>query len=135
VLCGDCVRFCSEIQDIGAIDFAYRGHDAAVLAGVRQIAGRRRVRQLRPVRRRLPDRRAHAAFGNRGAVWKALNDPAKIVVAQIAPAVRVAIGELFGMPPGESTRGQMVAALKRLGFDRVFRHVVQRRFDGDRGGE
>ena len=42
------------------------------------------------------------------------------MVAQIAPAVRVAIGELFGMPPGESTRGQMVAALKRLGFDRVY---------------
>ena len=41
-------------------------------------------------------------------------------MAQIAPAVRVAIGELFGMPPGESTRGQMVAALKRLGFDRVY---------------
>ena len=53
-------------------------------------------------------------------VWKALDDPTKTVVAQIAPAVRVAIGELFGMPPGESTRGQMVAALKRLGFDRVY---------------
>ena len=42
------------------------------------------------------------------------------MVVQIAPAVRVAIGELFGMPPGESTRGQMVAALKRLGFDHVY---------------
>jgi NADH-quinone oxidoreductase subunit G len=53
-------------------------------------------------------------------VWKALNDPAKTVVAQIAPAVRVAIGEAFGLTPGESTRGQMVAALKRLGFDKIY---------------
>ncbi len=42
------------------------------------------------------------------------------MVVQVAPAVRVAMGELFGMPPGESTRGQMVAALKRLGFDKVY---------------
>jgi NADH-quinone oxidoreductase subunit G len=53
-------------------------------------------------------------------VWKALNDPAKTVVAQVAPAVRVAIGEHFGLPAGESSRGQMVAALKRLGFNRVY---------------
>jgi NADH-quinone oxidoreductase subunit G len=53
-------------------------------------------------------------------VWKALNDPTKTVVAQVAPAVRVALGEEFGMVPGTSTSGQMVAALKRLGFEKVY---------------
>ena len=53
-------------------------------------------------------------------VWRALNDPVKTVVAQIAPAVRVAIGEAFGLAPGMSVSGQIVAALKRLGFDKVY---------------
>src|SRR5690606_30829364 len=53
-------------------------------------------------------------------VWRALLDPTKFVVAQVAPAVRVALGEEFGLAPGVATSGQMVAALKRLGFDRVY---------------
>ena len=53
-------------------------------------------------------------------VWKALHNPDKVVVAQVAPAVRVAIGEMFGMEPGVTTTGQIAAALKAIGFDRVF---------------
>ena len=53
-------------------------------------------------------------------VWKELEDPNKVVVAQIAPAVRVAIGELFGMKPGTILTGQIVAALKLMNFDKVF---------------
>ena len=53
-------------------------------------------------------------------VWAALNDPDKYVVFQTAPAVRVAIGEEFGMPIGTSVTGKLVAALRRLGFDKVF---------------
>ena len=120
VLCGDCVRFCSEIQGIGAIDFAYRGHDAAVLPAFGKGSGR--AANASTAASAPPC--ARPARSRRGRKWtrfgRRLNDPAKTVVAQIAPAVRVAIGELFGMPPGESTRGQMVAALKRLGFDRVY---------------
>jgi NADH-quinone oxidoreductase subunit G len=119
VLCGDCVRFCSEIQDIGAIDFAYRGHDAAVLPAFGKSLGEGECVNCGQCAAVCPTG-ALTPRSETEEVWKALNDPSKIVVAQIAPAVRVAIGELFGMPPGESTRGQMVAALKRLGFDRVF---------------
>ncbi len=119
VLCGDCVRFCSEIQDIGAIDFAYRGHDAAVLPAFGKHLGGGECVNCGQCAAVCPTG-ALTPRSETEEVWKALNDPAKIVVAQIAPAVRVAIGELFGMPPGESTRGQMVAALKRLGFDRVY---------------
>ena len=119
VLCGDCVRFCSEIQGIGAIDFAYRGHDAAVLPAFGKDLGEGECVNCGQCAAVCPTG-ALTPRSEIDEVWKALNDPAKTVVAQIAPAVRVAIGELFGMPAGESTRGQMVAALKRLGFDKVY---------------
>ncbi|MEI3424451.1 MAG: [Fe-Fe] hydrogenase large subunit C-terminal domain-containing protein [Christensenellales bacterium] len=53
-------------------------------------------------------------------VWAALNDPDKYVVFQTAPAVRVAIGEEFGMPIGTRCTGKMVSAIRRLGADKVF---------------
>lgn len=53
-------------------------------------------------------------------VWAALNDPDKYVVFQTAPAVRVAIGEEFGLPIGTRCTGKMVAAIRRLGADKVF---------------
>ena len=55
-----------------------------------------------------------------GAVWEALGDPNKHVVVQTAPAIRVALGEEFGEAPGSIVTGQMVAALRTLGFDKVF---------------
>ncbi len=53
-------------------------------------------------------------------VWAALEDPARHVVVQEAPAIRATLGEEFGLPPGSLVTGQMIAALRRLGFDRVF---------------
>jgi NADH-quinone oxidoreductase subunit G len=53
-------------------------------------------------------------------VWRALDDPDKIVLAQTAPSIQVTLGELFGMPPGTVVTGKLVAALRRLGFDKVF---------------
>lgn len=119
ILCGDCVRFCAEVQSVGAIDFAYRGHDAAVLPAFDRGLGEGECVNCGQC----------AAICTTGAltprleiepVWAALNDPKKFVVAQVAPAVRVALGEEFGLEPGTATSGQMVAALKRLGFDRVY---------------
>jgi NADH-quinone oxidoreductase subunit G len=54
------------------------------------------------------------------AVWQALHDPAKTVVAQVAPAVRVALGEIFGLPPGTVSSSQLVTALRRLGVAKVY---------------
>lgn len=119
ILCGDCVRFCAEVQSVGAIDFAFRGHDAAVLPAFGNGLGEGECINCGQC----------AAVCTTGAltprpeievVWQALHDPTKFVVAQVAPAVRVAIGEEFGLPPGSATSGQMVAALKRLGFERVY---------------
>ncbi len=53
-------------------------------------------------------------------VWAALDDPDQVVVVQTAPAIRAALGEEFGLPPGTLVTGEMVAALRRLGFDKVF---------------
>lgn len=119
ILCGDCVRVCAEVQGIGVLDFINRGSEAEVspafgknLADV-DCVNCGQCASVCPtgalvVRSEIED------------VFKALNDPTKVVIAQIAPAVRVAIGEEFGFQPGEVAMGQMVAALKKMGFDKVF---------------
>jgi NADH-quinone oxidoreductase subunit G len=119
VLCGDCVRVCDEIQSVGAIDFAYRGHDAAVIPSFgRGLADVECVNcgQCASV---CPTG-ALAPKSEMDEVWKLLHNPEYTVVAQVAPAVRVALGECFGMEPGAITIGQMIAAMKMLGFDQVY---------------
>ncbi|MCE5323251.1 [FeFe] hydrogenase, group A [bacterium] len=119
ILCGDCVRACNEIQSIGAIDFVGRGAKTAVLP-----AFGKDLNQVECVYCGLC-----ASVCPTGAltprsevdeVWKDLDNPKKTVVAQIAPAVRVALGEQFGLEPGTITTGQIAAALKSMGFDRVY---------------
>jgi NADH-quinone oxidoreductase subunit G len=119
VLCGDCVRFCSEIQGIGAIDFAHRGHQAAVLPAFGKGLGEGECVNCGQCAAVCPTG-ALTPRAEVDEVWQALSDPARTVIAQIAPAVRVALGEAFGLPPGTLTSGTMVAALKRLGFEKVF---------------
>jgi NADH-quinone oxidoreductase subunit G len=119
ILCGDCVRFCAEIQSVGAIDFAYRGHDAAVLPAFGQGLGESECINCGQCAA-VCTTGALAPRQEIEAVWAALNDRTKYVVAQVAPAVRVALGEQFGLEPGAASSGQLVAALKRLGFDRVY---------------
>jgi NADH-quinone oxidoreductase subunit G len=119
ILCGDCVRMCSEIQSVGALDFAFRGHDAAVLPafgrglGEVECVGCGQCASVCPTGALAPKLEMEE-------VWRALHDPNKTVVVQVAPAVRVALGECFGMAPGAVTIGQMVAAMKMLGFAHVY---------------
>jgi NADH-quinone oxidoreductase subunit G len=119
VLCGDCVRVCSEIQSIGAIDFAFRGHEAAVLPAFGKNLGDVECVNCGQCANVCPTG-ALTPKPEIDEVWKALNDPKKKVVAQIAPAVRAGLGECFGYEPGVLTLGQIVASLKRLGFDEVY---------------
>ena len=119
VLCGDCVRVCHEIQGIGAIDFAHRGAQSAVLPAFGKDLAKVECVYCGQCARVCPTG-AITIRSEIDDVWAAINDPTKKVVAQIAPAVRVALGEAFGMEPGAIATGQMVAALRSLGFDKVF---------------
>lgn len=119
VLCGDCVRFCDEIQSVGAIDFAYRGHEAAVVPAFGRDLGAGECVNCGQCAAVCPTG-ALAPASEIEVVWKAIHDPNTVVVAQIAPAVRVAIGEQFGSEYGLNTTGQVVAAMKRMGFDIVY---------------
>jgi len=119
VLCGDCVRVCSEIQGIGAIDFAYRGHDVSVKPAFGKQLGEVECVNCGQCASVCPTG-ALTPKSEVDEVWSLLADRAKTVVVQIAPAVRVGLGECFGLKPGEITTGQIVAALRQLGFDQVY---------------
>lgn len=119
ILCGDCVRMCNEVQHVGAIDFAHRGANMIVTPAFgRPIAETDCVNcgQCAAV---CPTAAITIKKDLKG-VWQALYAPNKRVVVQIAPAVRVAIGEEFGIAPGKNTIGKIYTALRMLGFDTVF---------------
>lgn len=119
ILCGDCVRMCSEVQGIGILNFSNRGSKVQVTPAFnKQLCDVDCVNcgQCSAV---CPTG-ALVVKSETAKAWAAINDPQKTVVVQVAPAVRVALGEEFGLPAGEIVTGKMVAALKRLGFDKVF---------------
>ena len=119
ILCGDCVRVCSEIQHVGAIDFAHRGADMEISTAFgRDIADTNCVNcgQCAAV---CPTG-AITIKNDTHDVWQAIHSSDKRVVVQIAPAVRVAIGEAYGYEPGENTIGKLIASLRMLGVDAIF---------------
>jgi NADH-quinone oxidoreductase subunit G len=119
ILCGDCVRACEEIQGVGAIDFAHRGANVCVTPAFgKNLSDVECVNcglcaTVCPTGALTPRSEVEV-------VWKDLENPKKTVIAQIAPAVRVALGEVFGDAPGTVEIGRIVAALKALGFDQVY---------------
>mgnify|MGYP002609915896 FL=1 len=119
ILCGDCVRMCDNVQNINAIDFAYRGTDAQVMPAFnKKIAetdcvGCGQCRVVCPTG-------AISINTNIEVIWDLLADKNTKVIAQIAPAVRVAVGDQFGLPRGENVMGKLVNVLHRLGFDEVY---------------
>jgi NADH-quinone oxidoreductase subunit G len=119
VLCGDCVRMCAEIQGIGAIDFAHRGHDVAVKPAFGKQLDEVECVNCGQCAGVCPTG-ALTVKSEVDAVWDLIADKTKTVIVQIAPAVRVGLGEWFGLKPGEITTGRIVAALKALGFDQVY---------------
>ncbi len=119
ILCGRCVRVCNEVQGVGAIDFAKRGFNSIVMPAFDHSLNTAACVYCGQCIVNCPVG-ALREKSNEKITWEAINNPQKIVVAQIAPAVRVALGEEFGMEPGSIVTGKAVAALRRLGVDYVF---------------
>ena len=119
VLCGNCVRACSELQGIGVLGFAHRGTDAIVTTAFNRPMAQTNCVSCGQCRVVCPTG-ALTIHHNMTEVWQALGDKNTRVVVQIAPAVRVAVSEAFGLPKGENSIGKIVAALHRMGFDEVF---------------
>lgn len=119
VMCRRCETVCNELQTVGALSAIERGFPAVVSTAFSQhledspctFCGQCLV--ACPVG-------AITAVDHTSKVIRAITDPAKTTVVQVAPAVRVALGEEFGMPPGSIVTGKLTAALKELGFDYVF---------------
>lgn len=117
--CGRCVLVCQQMQDVWALEFLDRGdHTRIAPAGDVTLAESPCIK--------CGQCSAHCPVGAITEVdetkkaWTALRDPSKHVVVQIAPAVRVALGEEFGLEPGTIVTGKVYAALRRLGFAKVF---------------
>ncbi len=119
ILCGACVRACREIQGTGCLNFVNRGSESTVMPAYGKDLREVDCTYCGQCTSVCPTG-ALRIKSDVDRVWEQLLDPGKKVVAQIAPAVRVAAGEAFGIPPGENTLGLITAALRKIGFDAVF---------------
>lgn len=119
ILCRRCVSVCKNVQKIGAIDCINRGFNSCIstvgdnsLNDVNCTFCGQCIEACPVGALKEKDSTVEA--------WRKIKDPETYTIVQTAPAVRVALGEEFGLPIGTNVKGKMVAALKRLGFDKVF---------------
>lgn len=119
IRCGRCIQMCTEVQGLAILDYVGRGGSVDV----------------KPAFGMFLNSAACVACGQCSVVcpvaaitekedieqvWEAINNPNKTVVVQTAPAVRVSLGEEFGLEPGKIVTGKLVASLRALGFDKIF---------------
>lgn len=119
ILCGRCVGACGTLQTVNAISFAKRGFDTVISTAFGRPLAESTCINCGQCIMACPVG-ALTEHENINDVWSDLADASKYVVVQTAPAVRVALGEEFGLPVGTRVTGKMVAALRKLGFDKVF---------------
>ncbi|GAB6117375.1 NADH-dependent [FeFe] hydrogenase, group A6 [Thermoanaerobacter brockii subsp. lactiethylicus] len=119
VLCRRCVSVCSEVQNVFAIGMVNRGFNTMVAPSFGRSLKDSPCISCGQCIVVCPVGAIYEKDHTK-RVYEALADEKKYVVAQTAPAVRVALGEEFGMPIGSIVTGKMVAALRRMGFDAIF---------------
>ncbi len=119
ILCRRCVTICNEIQGVGILNPQYRGFYTVISPGEDLMLGNVACTYCGQCTTVCPV----DALKERSSIDDVLNalfDPKKTVIVQSAPAIRAALGEEFGYEPGTLVTGQMVSALRELGFDYVF---------------
>ena len=119
ILCRRCVTACNEIQGVGILDAQNRGFDTVIAPAMDRSINDAKCSFCGQCTVVCPVG-ALKETDHTARVWDAINNPELRVVMQPAPAVRVALGEMFGYPVGTSVTGKMAAAIRALGVDDVF---------------
>ncbi|WP_408955028.1 NADH-dependent [FeFe] hydrogenase, group A6 [Natroniella sp. ANB-PHB2] len=119
IMCRRCIAVCSKVQEVHIYDVLERGFPTVAGPAFNDSYLDTPCITCGQCILVCPTGALHGK-DNKEEAWQALKNPDKHVVIQTAPAIRVTIGELFGMETGSLVTGQLVAALKRLGFDKVF---------------
>jgi len=119
IKCGRCALVCQQMQNVWALEFIGRGEKTRMAPAADVTLNESPCIKCGQCTAHCPVGAIYERDETR-LVWNALRDPDKVCVVQIAPAVRVAIGEAFGLPPGTLMTGETYAGLRRLGFKAVF---------------
>jgi NADH-quinone oxidoreductase subunit G/NADP-reducing hydrogenase subunit HndD len=119
ILCGRCVRICEEIQGVAAIDFAHRGFNTMVLPPFEKDLSETSCVNCGQCTLACPTGALHEVRAVE-KVMMTMQEGKRYIVAQVAPAIRVSLGDFFGLPAGTNVTGKVAAALRRMGFRQVF---------------
>ena len=119
IKCGDCVIVCEEIQGVGALGFSHRGTEVQIKPAFNKKLSETNCVNCGQCRIVCPTA-AITIKNETQKVWDAIYDKNIRVIAQIAPAVRVALGEEFGLKPGDVTIGKIASILRKIGVDEVY---------------
>lgn len=119
ILCGRCVRVCEEIEGVSAIDFVGRGNETVIETAYGKGLNVSSCINCGQCIMVCPTGALHEK-PHFSEIQAAINDPEKLVVVQHAPSISITLAEEFGMKAGTNVVGVMTAALRKMGFDRVF---------------